>query len=225
MHYVLNGAAVLLLGYSYFIGYWCIFNKLLMHLLFWYLNSKCFQGVTYPACHGIMRHWAPPLERSRLATLAFSGCYAGLMFGMPISGELIKRIGPRAPFVFYGIVGLIWYMSWLWLVFEKPRFHPCIDPKELAYIENSLGEHSQVQTIPTITNAPWKAFFTSMPCYAIFVANFCRSWNFYLLVLFQASYFKDVYQADIEEVSTKFFFSKHITNIRKIAASLLKLGV
>lgn len=32
-----------------------------------------FQGVTYPACHGIWRHWAPPIERSRLATLAFCG--------------------------------------------------------------------------------------------------------------------------------------------------------
>ncbi|RWS11557.1 vesicular glutamate transporter 1-like protein, partial [Dinothrombium tinctorium] len=29
------------------------------------------EGVTYPACHGIWRHWAPPIERSRLATLAF----------------------------------------------------------------------------------------------------------------------------------------------------------
>lgn len=84
-------------------------------------------------------------------------------------------------------------------MFEKPRKHPCIEGKELVYIENALGEPSL--SIPTFTNAPWKDFFTSMPCYAIFVANFCRSWNFYLLVLFQASYFKDVYDTDIEEVS------------------------
>jgi ACS family sodium-dependent inorganic phosphate cotransporter-like MFS transporter 6/7/8 len=35
------------------------------------------EGVTYPACHGIWRWWAPPLERSRLATLAFCGSYGG----------------------------------------------------------------------------------------------------------------------------------------------------
>ena len=34
------------------------------------------EGVTYPACHGIWRHWAPPMERSRLATLAFCGEYS-----------------------------------------------------------------------------------------------------------------------------------------------------
>ena len=31
------------------------------------------QGVTYPACHGIWSKWAPPLERSRLATTSFCG--------------------------------------------------------------------------------------------------------------------------------------------------------
>lgn len=31
------------------------------------------QGVTYPACHGMWSKWAPPLERSRLATTSFCG--------------------------------------------------------------------------------------------------------------------------------------------------------
>lgn len=35
--------------------------------------SLCLQGVSYPACHGIWAKWAPPLERSRLATTAFCG--------------------------------------------------------------------------------------------------------------------------------------------------------
>lgn len=92
------------------------------------------------------------------------------------------------------------YLSWLWLVFEKPAYHTCIDTKELLFIENSLGELHQKYTAPTLTNTPWKEFFTSMPCYAIFVANFCRSWNFYLLVLFQTSMFQDTFHAELTEV-------------------------
>lgn len=61
------------------------------------------QGVTYPACHGIWRYWAPPLERSRLATLAFCGSYAGVVLGMPLSGVLTAGIGWQAPFYFYGL--------------------------------------------------------------------------------------------------------------------------
>lgn len=45
-----------------------VFNLHFGHLVF-------FQGVTYPACHGIWSKWAPPLERSRLATTSFCGKY------------------------------------------------------------------------------------------------------------------------------------------------------
>ncbi|XP_071454829.1 vesicular glutamate transporter 1 [Hetaerina americana] len=145
------------------------------------------EGVTYPACHGIWRFWAPPLERSRLATLAFCGSYAGVVLGMPLSGILTGGISWQAPFYFYGVVGLIWYLFWLWLSFEKPAKHPTISARELMYIEQSLGSSSSI-AMPTIATTPWRQFFSSMPVYAIIVANFCRSWNFYLLVLFQASY-------------------------------------
>ena len=60
------------------------------------------EGVTYPACHGMWRHWAPPLERSRLATLAFCGSYAGAVVGLPVSGILTDLIGWEACFYFYG---------------------------------------------------------------------------------------------------------------------------
>lgn len=74
-----------------------------------------------------------------------------------------------------------------------------MDVKELLYIQNSLGESTN-SAIPKFSAIPWKAFFTSLPVWAIFVANFCRSWNFYLLVLFQASFVSEVYTIDIEEV-------------------------
>ncbi|XP_063241946.1 vesicular glutamate transporter 1 [Bacillus rossius redtenbacheri] len=156
------------------------------------------EGVTYPACHGIWRFWAPPLERSRLATLAFCGSYAGVVLGMPLSGVLTGGISWHAPFYFYGVVGLIWYLFWLWLSFEKPSKHPTISARELMYIEQSLGQ-STLQAMPTMATTPWRAFFTSMPVYAIIVANFCRSWNFYLLVLFQASYLQNTFHLKIEE--------------------------
>ncbi|XP_069687183.1 vesicular glutamate transporter 1 isoform X1 [Periplaneta americana] len=156
------------------------------------------EGVTYPACHGIWRFWAPPLERSRLATLAFSGSYAGVVLGMPLSGLLTGGISWQAPFYFYGVAGIVWYLFWLWLSFEKPSKHPSISARELMYIEQSLGQTANI-AMPTMATTPWRAFFTSMPVYAIIVANFCRSWNFYLLVLFQAQYLHTTFNLQIEE--------------------------
>lgn len=121
------------------------------------------------------------------------------MFGIPLCGILVRHAGWQSPFYFYGCMGVVWYIFWIWLVFERPSKHPTMDVKELLYIQNSLGESTN-SAIPKFSAIPWKAFFTSLPVWAIFVANFCRSWNFYLLVLFQASFVSEVYTIDIEEV-------------------------
>ncbi|XP_014231794.1 vesicular glutamate transporter 1 [Trichogramma pretiosum] len=157
------------------------------------------EGVTYPACHGIWKFWAPPLERSRLATLAFCGSYAAVVIGMPLSGVLSSVFGWTASFYFYGIFGLIWYCFWLWLSFEKPSKHPSISARELRYIEDSLGSSQTNLPMPTFATTPWRAFSTSMPVYAIIVANFCRSWNFYLLVLFQARFMHEAFDMPVVE--------------------------
>ncbi|KAI8783498.1 vesicular glutamate transporter 2, partial [Biomphalaria glabrata] len=60
------------------------------------------EGVTYPACHGIWRHWAPPLERSMLATISFCGSYAGAVLGMPLSGILTRYLGWQSGFYVFG---------------------------------------------------------------------------------------------------------------------------
>ena len=48
---------------------------------------------------------------------------------------------------------------------------------------------------------PWKEIFSSLPVVAIIVANFCRSWTFYLLLLSQPTYFKNVFNSSVGEVS------------------------
>ncbi|KAM6188298.1 vesicular glutamate transporter 1 isoform 2-T2 [Sarcoramphus papa] len=127
------------------------------------------EGVTYPACHGIWSKWAPPLERSRLATTAFcaSGC-AGTSSGCWCP----TRARPSTP--------------------------PSISPEERKYIEESIGE--SVGSNPLLLATPWRQFFTSMPVYAIIVANFCRSWTFYLLLISQPAYFEEVFGFEISKV-------------------------
>ncbi|KAA8590259.1 hypothetical protein FQN60_014193 [Etheostoma spectabile] len=105
------------------------------------------EGVTYPACHGMWSKWAPPLERSRLATTSFCGSYAGAVIAMPLAGVLVQYVGWSSKF-----------------------------------------------------KTPWRRFFTSMPVYAIIVANFCRSWTFYLLLISQPAYFEEVFGFPISKV-------------------------
>lgn len=158
-----------------------------------------------------------------------------MVIGMPLSGLLSDGFGWTASFYFYGkffdnkvrtltknpidvayakyfnnfhilgIAGLIWFCLWLWLAFEKPSKHPSISAKELRYIEDSLGQGQVPAPIPTFATTPWKKFLTSMPVYAIIVANFCRSWNFYLLVLFQARFLHEAFDIPLVEVPTSYY--------------------
>ncbi len=112
-----------------------------------------------------------------------------------ISNKPISFLSP-------GIMGIIWFVVWNWLIFEKPSKHPTISVAELTYIENSLMTSVQMP-VPTIFNTPWREFMHSMPVYAIIVANFCRSWNFYLLVLYQAEYFQESFGMPMAEVNTR----------------------
>ncbi|KJH40352.1 transporter, major facilitator family protein [Dictyocaulus viviparus] len=104
-------------------------------------------GVAYPSMHGVWRYWAPPLERSKLATTAFTGSYAGAVLGLPVSAFLVSYVGWSAPFYLYGFIGCVWAIFWFSLTFEKPAFHPTITQEEKTYIEDAIGHVSN--THPT----------------------------------------------------------------------------
>ncbi|XP_053908374.1 vesicular glutamate transporter 1 isoform X1 [Cuculus canorus] len=156
------------------------------------------EGVTYPACHGIWSKWAPPLERSRLATTAFCGSYAGAVVAMPLAGVLVQYSGWSSVFYVYGSFGVCWFAFWVLVSYESPAQHPTISPEERKYIEESIGESGGSAGMVLAT--PWRRFFTSMPVYAIIVANFCRSWTFYLLLISQPAYFEEVFGFEISKV-------------------------
>uniref|UniRef100_G1QZ83 Vesicular glutamate transporter 1 n=1 Tax=Nomascus leucogenys TaxID=61853 RepID=G1QZ83_NOMLE len=158
------------------------------------------EGVTYPACHGIWSKWAPPLERSRLATTAFCGSYAGAVVAMPLAGVLVQYSGWSSVFYVYGSFGIFWYLFWLLVSYESPALHPSISEEERKYIEDAIGESAKLMNPLTKFSTPWRRFFTSMPVYAIIVANFCRSWTFYLLLISQPAYFEEVFGFEISKV-------------------------
>ena len=58
--------------------------------------------MTYPSIHAIWARWAPPLERSRLAAVAFSGSYVGSFLALPLSGILAQHISWESIFYVFG---------------------------------------------------------------------------------------------------------------------------
>ncbi|KAJ3656272.1 hypothetical protein Zmor_015360 [Zophobas morio] len=154
-----------------------------------------FEGVTYPCIHAMWSKWAPPLERTKMTTIAFSGSYVGTVVSMPASAYLATTLGWPSIFYVFGVVSLIWFVFWWVLVTEAPADDPRISKNELEYIGASLGYLPAKQNI----KHPWKEILTSLPVWAIIVSHFTDTWAFYTLLTQLPIFLKDMFKYDLEE--------------------------
>lgn len=58
--------------------------------------------MTFPCIHAVWSKWAPPLERSKLASMGFSGSFVGTVVSMPLSGYIAQTLGWEAIFYIFG---------------------------------------------------------------------------------------------------------------------------
>ncbi|KAK5646078.1 hypothetical protein RI129_004542 [Pyrocoelia pectoralis] len=147
-----------------------------------------FEGVTYPCIHDVWSKWAPPLERSRLATIGFSGSYFGTVVAMPVCALLAEELGWESIFYVSGCVGLLWFVFWLIFVADSPQNDRYIDEAELKYIQDSLGQRHVNRRV----KHPWKSIFTSMAVWAVVVGHFSENWGFYTLLTQLPKFMKDI---------------------------------
>jgi len=155
-----------------------------------------FEGVTFPCIHAIWSKWAPPLERSKLATISFSGPFAGTVIGMPISGVIADIFGWPWVFYFFGVMGIIWSVFWFWMVTDLPRDHPKISPVELDYIESSLSSDRPEKKLG---KTPWLEFIKSPAVWAIIVAHTTENWGWYTLLTQLPTYLKKILKFSLQE--------------------------
>ncbi|CAG0896381.1 unnamed protein product, partial [Darwinula stevensoni] len=97
-------------------------------------------GVTVPATHVLLAHWSPPVERSTLASIVYSGVSLGTVLSLTLSGAMASELGWESVFYFQGGLGVVWYALWLLLVTDHPRTHPFISDREREFIQESLGK-------------------------------------------------------------------------------------
>ncbi|KAH0500486.1 Sialin [Microtus ochrogaster] len=102
------------------------------------------EGVTFPAMHAMWSSWAPPLERSKLLTISYAG-----------------------------VIGIVWFILWMWLVSDTPETHKTISHYEKEYIVSSLKNQNGI-----LSALPYFGCWLCMiPCGQ--AADYLRvKWNF-----------------------------------------------
>ncbi|XP_064630117.1 sialin-like isoform X2 [Lineus longissimus] len=156
-------------------------------------------GVYFPAFHLLWASWAPPAERSNLLGFTYSGAQIGNIITLPLAGFLCKYgFDGGWPSIFYvlGTASTIWCILWLCLVSDSPMEHPRISEIEKKYIVTSLKGQMDTHRSEKL-DVPVKAILTSMPVWAIVVANICSDWGAYTFLTQIPSYMNDVLKFDI----------------------------
>lgn len=151
-------------------------------------------GVTLPGMHVLIAKWAPPQERSKIASTVYAGMTLGTLVCMPFSGLLAATLDWSAVFYVQGGLSLIWYVLWLIFVYDSPSQHPRIARAEKKFIEESLGTVVKTEK-PAV---PWKEVWTSLPVWAIIVAHTCNNWGWYMLLVKLPTYMRYILKFDIK---------------------------
>eukprot|EP00794_Sanderia_malayensis_P012121 gene12121-13372_t len=114
----------------------------------------------------------------------------GTLIALPISGVLCEST------FLGGGIGVLWFIIWSVLITSSPERHARISEEELAFIIKERGSSTSQQRHMSV---PWRSIFTSMPFWAIFVANVCNNWTFYTFLTSLPLYFKEVLNFPIQQ--------------------------
>ena len=129
-----------------------------------------------------------------MAGIVYSGAQAGTVLSLPISGFLCEAFGWPSVFYVFGLLGLVWWVGWCYLVYDSPRAHPRISSSERRYILNSLASS---KSSSSTTPVPWQKVFSSGPVWALVMVHVAQNYGFYTLLTELPTYMHNVLHFNI----------------------------
>lgn len=153
------------------------------------------QGMAWTGQFTIWAKWAPPLERSKLTSIAGSGAAFGSFIILCVGGLISQALG--WPFIFYifGSIGCICCLLWYTVIYDDPMNHPCISAKEQEHIVSSLAQ----QPISPRRSVPVKAMVRCLPLWAIFTGFFSHFWLCTIIITYLPTYISTVLHVNMRD--------------------------
>ncbi|XP_068151544.1 putative inorganic phosphate cotransporter isoform X2 [Drosophila tropicalis] len=90
-------------------------------------------------------------------------------------------------FYVFGGASVIWFIIFSFLCTSSPMTHPCIKPKEMTYLMQSIG-----QTTKDKPPIPWKSMLLSMAMLGVIISQLGHDWGYFVMVTFLPKYMSDV---------------------------------
>ncbi|KAL7740445.1 hypothetical protein ACLKA6_013238 [Drosophila palustris] len=150
------------------------------------------QGPLFPALTAFLSAWVPSKERATLGAFTYSGVTAGVVVSNSCSGLMLHSFHWRITLFVFGGLTLVWFIFFVLLCYSTPDQHPCIKPKEMAYLNEQLGQRNKGK-LPI----PWKDMLLSKAMMAVIVSQIGHDWGYFVMITCLPKYMSDVLQFSI----------------------------
>ncbi|XP_049854324.1 sialin-like [Schistocerca gregaria] len=157
-------------------------------------------GVVLPSVHCLVAKWLTPKERTQLTGLIFSAPSFGTLIAMAISGLLVGASDWPMAFYLFGVTAVIWFIPWIFLIYDSPSQHPRISQKEKLHILQGLGvnENREKVAVPV----PWDKLLTSVPVWTAILFHSGTAWVMFTLLSELPTYLNTVMHLSPEKSGT-----------------------
>ncbi|XP_035724577.1 sialin-like [Vespa mandarinia] len=135
-----------------------------------------FGGAVYPALHAMIARWVPPSEKGMFVWTMQGGPF-GTVVTFSLCGQVISAFGWKAAYYVTSGLMLLFYVLWVYLIYDTPDVHPGITQKEKLYIKEQIGTSISKQKMPL----PIKSVITSVPFLVLLWAHFANMWGIYFI--------------------------------------------
>lgn len=145
-------------------------------------------GVTFPASMAITAIWSPIFERSIFTMIINTGIHVGTVLALIGSGFLNDYLGYESIFYVFGVLGLLWFFAWLFIVRASPEQDPWISEREKTYILENIEVNDRSTRL---SDVPWSKIILSVPVWSLVIAHFTYTWGAYTLITQMPTFLSD----------------------------------
>ncbi len=158
--------------------WWSVFTSLTAFA--WNATSmgvfRFFFGVgeagAFPIATRSLSRWMLPTERGFAQGITHAASRLGAALTPALVVMMMLRFGWRAPFFFFGLIGLGWAAVWYWYYRDTPAQHSRINAAERQLIEDSLGVRAA-----GVRAVPWRQILRSPSLWTLSLMYFCYGYS------------------------------------------------
>ena len=126
----------------------------------------------FPIATRSLSRWMLPAERGFAQGATHAGSRLGAALTPPIVVWLIVAHGWRAPFLTFGVLGLVWAAVWFLYYRDTPEEHRSVNAAELDLIHSSMGGPRSA----TAKSVPWRKILSSSTLWTLSLMYFCYAY-------------------------------------------------